>query len=58
MVGLSHDAMAMWCNVSVQPVIDAYNKLIHLNMNVSMHVIIKQIFGEKKVWCQGLPQIK
>lgn len=48
MVGLSHDAMATWCNVSVQPVIDAYNKLIYLNMSVSMHVIIKQIFGEKK----------
>lgn len=35
MVGLSHDAMAMWCNVSMQPVLDAYNKLIHLNMSVS-----------------------
>lgn len=35
MVGLSHDAMAMWCNVSMQPVIDAYNMPIHLNMSVS-----------------------
>ena len=35
MVGLSDDAMAMWCNVSMQPVIDTYNNLIYLNMSVS-----------------------
>lgn len=41
MVGLSDDAMAMWCNVSIQPVIEAYNKVFHLNMSVSTHVIVK-----------------
>lgn len=41
MVGLSHDAMAMWCNVSIQPVIEAYNKVFHLNMSVSTHIIVK-----------------
>lgn len=35
MVGLSQDALAMWCNVSMQPLIDAYNDIIHLNMSVS-----------------------
>lgn len=42
-VGLSHNAMAMWCNVSMQPVIDAYNKLIHRNMSVSMNDVSDQI---------------
>lgn len=41
MVGLSHDAMAMWCNISIQPVIEAYNKAFHLNMSVSKHIIVK-----------------
>lgn len=41
MVGLSQDAMAMWCNVSMQPLIDAYNDIIHLNMSVSSHFMIE-----------------
>lgn len=41
MVGLSQDAMAMWCNVSMQPLIDAYNDIIHLNMSVSRHIMIE-----------------
>lgn len=41
MVGLSQDAMAMWCNVSMQPLIDAYNDIIHLNMSVSGHIMFE-----------------
>lgn len=51
MVGLSHDVMAMWCNVSMQSVIDIYNKFIHANISVSMlyplHAI-KMLLQSKK----------
>lgn len=37
--GLSHAAVSGWCNISVQPVLDAYSEAIahaaHLNLNVS-----------------------
>lgn len=49
MVGLSHDAMVMWCNVRMQPVIDAYNKLIHLNMSVSTTCPSDEIKMQSKI---------
>lgn len=53
MVGLSQDAMAMWCNVSMQPLIDAYNDIIHLNMSVSRHIMIEWRFGKKIFVCSS-----
>lgn len=53
MVGLSQDAMAMWCNVSMQPLIDAYNDIIHLNMSVSRHIMIGWRFGKKIFVCSS-----
>lgn len=41
MAGLSQGAMAMWCNVSMQPLIDEYNNIIHLNMSVSRLILIE-----------------
>lgn len=41
MVGLSHDALEMWFNSTIQPVIEAYNKKFHLNISVSKHIIVK-----------------
>ncbi|TKS67339.1 ATP-binding cassette sub-family A member 12 [Collichthys lucidus] len=33
--GLSHHAMAMWCNISLQPVFEAYNEAVNTNLNMS-----------------------
>lgn len=34
--GLSHHAMAMWCNISLQPVFEAYNEAVNTNLNMSV----------------------
>ncbi|TDH06959.1 hypothetical protein EPR50_G00119390 [Perca flavescens] len=36
-VGLSYDTMAMWCNISLQPVLEAYDaaQTVYANMNIS-----------------------
>lgn len=34
--GLSHHAMAMWCNISLQPVFEAYNEAVNTTLNMSV----------------------